>query len=43
MAEDGDATARRLPLYWVILYATLWSINHFGSGTLGLGIREVFR
>lgn len=43
LSEDIDgATARSVPLWLVILYATLWAIHHHGNGALGLGIIEAF-
>lgn len=43
LASDNYMTKYKVPLYWVIIYASIWSIHHFGIGNIGLGIVEAFR
>lgn len=43
LSGDNYSNKVNIPLYWVIIYATIWSVHHFGIGNPGLGIVEAFR
>jgi hypothetical protein len=43
LVSNNLTSKENISLFWVIIYASIWSVHHFGIGSPGLGIVEAFR